>query len=46
MRKKIIIITPKPILISTFTKESIINKAIKNNIVKVEIVNLRQIRLR
>ena len=42
MRKKIIIITPKPILISTFTKESIINKAIKNNIIKVEIVNLRR----
>ena len=42
MRKKIIIITPKPILISTFTKESIINKAIKNNIIKIEIVNLRK----
>ena len=42
MRKKIIIITPKPILISTFTKESIINKAIKNNIIKIEIVNLRR----
>ena len=42
MSKKIIIITPKPILISTFTNESIINKAIKNNIIKIEIVNLRR----
>ena len=42
MRKKVIIITPKPILISTFTEESIINKAIKNNIIKIEIVDLRR----
>ena len=46
MRKKIIIITPKPILISTYTKESIINKAIKNNIIKIEIVNLRRFGIR
>ena len=42
MRKKIIIITPKPILFSTFIRESIINKAIKNNIIEIEIVNLRR----
>ena len=42
MRKKIIIITPKPILISTFTNGSIINKAIKNNTIKIEIINLRR----
>ena len=42
MRKKIIVITPKPLFISTFSNEGILNKAIKTNTVKIDIVNLRK----